>query len=305
MFMTTALDWVKSKLKLRYSAKVWEDKLQIFINNATEVPNLKHPYYSELLMHKARLAFSKLPIEKSPIFMGLEWEVNFDFNTQEWVQRAFKTGNCKQFLNFRAGGGPIEIVSVPASMLWLKKMLQENFFAHGLNKDFKHNTNHGLHIHIGKKYFTEASLKKFIAFISRLDNAKFIESISGRSLRETRWCQPTVVMFINKVVAGKSVIVGCNLELDKKLQQVGVYRDHKGIAVNTRTLFDTVELRIFSSCVTKRDLFSRMEFTEALIHFCKKADWNELTAKDFTKFVLQFETIFPNLIQVLHSKKLV
>lgn len=248
----------------------------------------------ELEMHKAPKAFSKFSHEKNPIFIGFEWELTFDFEQSKYIKKVLSSP-CKNFINLRDGGDPIEVVSVPASLAWLKCMMRRNFFAKNFHDKLRATSDSGIHVHISKKAFDKVSLEKFIIFISAPENKDFIEDVAGRSTSNL-WCMsnPLKKPLLEPFTGLQDYTVALDANLRQQDGGCG-----KGCAVNSHTDFPTIELRIFSGSKAMPDFFHKLEFAEAAVYFTRKYEKKDLTPDTFKVWLKKNRRRYPNLCKKL------
>jgi len=278
--------------------------------NATIAYQLRSEYdvpLAEIAMHKTDLAFSKCSFEKDPIYLGMEWEVsleNMGVIPQAYLVKEALRTPIKDYLNYSHGGYPIELRSIPATAQYHKQYLTKYMFDAELNKHFKVSESAGIHIHIDKRHFTESSLKKFMVFVCHEDNRSFIEEIGGRKL-SNKWCRP-VYLDLKYMKDGKT-IRGTGIKLNQSLQKYILTNEPSGknAAVNTHTDYKTVEFRIFATQTTEQKVLKNLEFTDALVRFCREVSYNKLTPEYFAQYVLNNSDKYEFLLQEPCMKTLV
>lgn len=261
-------------------------------------------------MEETDKAFSTAEGEdvNTAVFMGFEWEViQSPTKVLEVIKEAVTTP-LGHLLNFRRDCSKVEMVSVPGTLNFHKKFMEEEFFkrnydrmitARGSSAD----SGAGIHVHVDKEAFTEASLKRFMAFIINPVNRKFIEYIGNRSLSK---CASSIAnaaefKFVPHPSGKGKLLVGTDIKLDNALVQRGC--DSKGWAINTgrhcitsKKPKGTIECRFFQSVHTKEKLFKNLEFVEAAVLFSRKSSYNKLTVSNFIKFVEANQSRYPNLM---------
>lgn len=254
----------------------------------------------EIQMQHSPKAFAKDDREKKPIMLGWEWErnVKVDFYDEQGphkeLLRKILRGPLQLYVNARFEVSDLELVSIPATLISHKKWMNRFLFGrHGVDfskvvKDVT--TDRGIHVHIDKKAFTQESLKKFVTFVGSPKNKVFMNAVAGRDIRRNQWCKPPVVKFVLE----KKKIVSSNVTIDEGLDIEGCW-DDKGVAVNTMSSFNTVELRIFKTTSTKEVLYRNLEFADALTRFSAVHTFEELTAKDFMGYVVHNKVKYPYL----------
>lgn len=157
----------------------------------------------------------------------------------------------------------------------------------------------GMHVHIDSHAFTRLTLGKFIMFMNAEDNADFIRKLAGRHPKYDEqarsYCaaegQP-VLANPSKALKGKSTsryyIVNTTC-LSK------VESDRLGVCYVGERRFNTIELRIFRASLKKERLLAQIEFTHALVMFCRVASYRELDGVSFLKWLKSTDNRYPHL----------
>ena len=157
----------------------------------------------------------------------------------------------------------------------------------------------GMHIHIHSKAFTALTLGKFIMLVNAEGNADFIRKIAGRHpLRDTQardYCaseSQDILDNPNHAIKGKASsryrMVNCE-------NMTRSERNRLGLQCEIHKPYDTVELRIFKASLKKERLLAQIEFTHALVMFCRVASWKDLTGDSFKKWLKTTRNAYPHL----------
>ena len=157
----------------------------------------------------------------------------------------------------------------------------------------------GMHIHIHSKAFTALTLGKFIMLVNAEGNADFIRKIAGRHpLRDTQardYCaseSQDILDNPNHAIKGKASsryrMVNCE-------NMTRSERNRLGLQCEIHKPYDTVELRIFKASLKKERLLAQIEFTHALVMFCRVASWKDLTGNSFKKWLKTTRNAYPHL----------
>jgi len=157
----------------------------------------------------------------------------------------------------------------------------------------------GMHIHIHTKAFTALTLGKFIMLVNAETNADFIRKIAGRHpLRDTQardYCaseSQDILDNPNTALKGKASsryrMVNCE-------NMTRSERNRLGLQCEIHKPYDTVELRIFKASLKKERLLAQIEFTHALVMFCRVASWKDLTGESFKKWLKTTRNAYPHL----------
>jgi len=206
---------------------------------------------------------------KGPHYYGIELEVEVDDRIERRASIAKKIlGIFNGFVITKHDGSLIdvngkntgfEIVTVPAS----RKVQYEkwNLFFDNLPKGLRsYDTKTcGLHIHCSRKPLSMLTIAKMLLFINNPENAKFIQTIAGRSAN--RFCQ----------IHSKCL---------KDVRRAGDRYEALNL-VNK----GTVEFRIFRGTLKRESLFKSIEFCDALLHYCMECFCNFSDSKRVDKFL--------------------
>ena len=202
---------------------------------------------------------------------------------------------CKSDGSLPQGG--IEIVTAPRGLAEHIK----NFKAWNINPSYRawDTGRCGMHIHIHSKAFTPLTLGKFIMLVNSDSNADFIRKIAGRHpLRDSQardYCaseSQDVLDNPNHALKGKASsryrMVNCE-------NMTRSERSRLAISCDIDKPYDTVELRIFKASLKKERLLAQIEFTHALVMFCRVASWSDLTGESFKKWLKATRNAYPHL----------
>jgi len=202
---------------------------------------------------------------------------------------------CKSDGSLPQGG--IEIVTAPRGLAEHIK----NFKAWNIDSRYRawDTGRCGMHIHIHSKAFTPLTLGKFIMLVNSDNNADFIRKIAGRHpLRDSQardYCaseSQDVLDNPNHALKGKASsryrMVNCE-------NMTRVERSRLAISCDVHKPYDTVELRIFKASLKKERLLAQIEFTHALVMFCRVASWSDLTGESFKKWLKTTRNAYPHL----------
>lgn len=284
--------------------QVYLEKVQVENSFKTFMTNYKNDHWDlyNFPMQNAPKAFAHLsdePFAPDMIFLGFEWE-HQDANWTARLKLAHSSG-LLDYLNYRGGGAPVEIVSIPATLKWHKDFLLKEFFPKGLCETFTACSSCGMHIHINKSAFTPETLKKFITFTVNPENHEWMTKLAGRDQRSNGNCAPNFMNLQHVTIEGKKYLTNSSLTVDNQL--IASDGTGKNRAVNTGTPYGTVEYRIFTTPINKVMMLKNLEFTDALIRFVRVVDYPELTIPAFIKFVLKNKDLYDNLCQFMDIKE--
>jgi hypothetical protein len=204
-----------------------------------------------------------------------------------------------------------ELVTIPASLMYHKKFLRENFFdaPHKFHKRILATDRCGIHVHISKNALTVWDLRSLLLFINALENSAFINNIAGRPAG--RYCNrladvrigakafPNVTKFVKRACSDTQLKKGFSF---KTLQEERHGELHYN-AVNVQNAH-TVEIRIFKSSNDPNRIFRILEFCESLVKFVRAYSPQQMTVYDYVDFLLDKSNKkdYPNMIRWLASK---
>lgn len=203
----------------------------------------------------------------------------------------------------------MEIVTVPATLAYHKKMFTENFFSaeQAFHKRVKTSELCGMHVHISKKSFTPLDLGKFMDFINSTENKAFVEAMSGRghNIYAVKVPLPPRNKF-GLSVAAKIVKTACSGGVIKRgldTQDRGRNNETRRVAVNVDNKH-TIEVRIFKSSNDKNNVIRKLEFCESLVKFVRTHSTQQMTVYDYINFILDARNKgeYKHLVMFLASK---
>ena len=197
----------------------------------------------------------------------------------------------------------MEIVSAPRGLAEHVK----RFTAWDIDSDYRAwNTGKcGMHIHVHSKAFTGLTLGKFLMLVNSDENALFIKQIAGRhplyDSQARDYCaseQQEILDNPMHAIKGKYSsryrMVNCeNLTRSE--------RDRLGLTCDIGKSFNTIELRIFRASLKKTRLLAQIEFTHALVMFCRVASWRDLNQTEFKEWHENRELKQPSFIKWLKN----
>lgn len=164
----------------------------------------------------------------------------------------------------------------------------------------------GLHVHIDSRAFTRMSLGKFLQFFNRADNADFIRGIAGRHPKHDAQAKD----YASWDVEPETTARGPLATLKEKAGNASRYRmvnttnldrresSRLGLASGSERLSrsaNTVEVRIFRASMKRDRLLSQLEFTHALVVFCRTASYRDLTGSAFIGWLAKYGGQYRNL----------
>jgi hypothetical protein len=202
---------------------------------------------------------------------------------------------CKNDGSLPQGG--IEVVTTPRGLADHIK----RFKAWQVSSEYRAwNTGQcGMHVHIDSRAFTRMTLGKFIVFINAEKNAEFIRKIAGRHpLRDSQaqsYCAAEGQQVLDnpsKALKGKSTnrYYMVNTTCLRKVEA-----ERLGVQYVGERNFNTIELRIFRASLKKERLLAQIEFTHAVVMFCRIASMRDLDGVSFLKWLKATDNRYPHL----------
>jgi hypothetical protein len=202
---------------------------------------------------------------------------------------------CKSDGSLPDGG--VEIVTAPRGLLEHIKRFKDweiNSYYRAWNTG-----KCGMHVHVDSRAFTRMTLGKFIVFINDAKNAEFIRKIAGRhphiDTQAQTYCAAEgqeAMENPSKALKGKSsnryYMVNTTCLRSPEANRLGVRY------VGERS-FNTIELRVFRASLKKERLLAQIEFTHAVIMFCRIASMRDLNGVSFLKWLKTTDNRYPHL----------
>ena len=229
-------------------------------------------YSTNVLRSRPGLAFRfdvTEPLPIPPLWLGVELEVvpRYDgrgnFVDGDYLPRTMDTTEEFAILK-RDGSLPsrgFEIVTVPATLA-AHRMLWRRFFkeaAPGLSGWTEPSC--GMHVHLARAAISDLTLGKMLVFLNKPDNIGFVERIAGRSHNTYARLHPK--RFGDAKLSGSET------------------PHYDALNVSSHTEGKTVELRIFRSNVSRGGFMKNLDFTHALVAFCREASAAQLSGPTF------------------------
>ena len=186
--------------------------------------------------------------ENSQIYYGVELEVEkrnrCPYDIPYYITDNVLSGfaQCKSDGSLDSG---FEITTAPATFEYHKKTWEKFFNDEKCMTNLKgwNTDTAGLHIHISRKALRPSEIGKILVFINEDTNTPFIKQIAGRT--SDQWAKRS-----------KKKIQDC-YRSSEKYEAINMSHPH------------TIELRIFKSNISKHGFYRVLEFTDALVQFCK------------------------------------
>ena len=202
---------------------------------------------------------------------------------------------CKSDGSLPDGG--VEVVTAPRGLLeHIKRFKDWN-----INSYYRAwNTGKcGMHVHVDSRAFTRMTLGKFIVFINDAKNAEFIRKIAGRHPHIDTQAQTYCAAEGQEVIENPSkALKGKSSNRYYMVNTTCLRRpeaDRLGVRYVGERHFNTIELRVFRASLKKERLLAQIEFTHAVIMFCRIASMRDLDGVSFLKWLKTTDNRYPHL----------
>ena len=197
----------------------------------------------------------------------------------------------------------MEIVSAPRGLAEHIK----RFTAWDIDTDYRAwNTGKcGMHIHVHSKAFTGLTLGKFLMIVNSDENSVFIRQIAGRHpLHDSQardYCASEQQEILDNPVHAIKGKYSSRYRMVNCENLTRAERDRLGLTCDIGKSFNTIELRIFKASLKKTRLLAQIEFTHALVMFCRVASWRDLNQSEFKEWHENRDLKQPSFIKWLKS----
>ena len=245
-----------------HSLKLFNGECQTCLGVDPELIQIRS--YSDRAPHYLKFKEGKYSkaLYKEPLYLGVELEMECDDNTENDLVYAAKTlgSHCifKRDGSIRNG---FEIVSTAAT-LDVHKEEWKAFFADVTTKSTLHEAESvGMHVHVSRQPLSVLTVGKMTEFMNLSDNKQYFEQIAGR------WSDR---------FAGQE-----NRSVTFAFRHQGGGERYNALNLKNKA---TVEFRIFASTRDYDEFFMRLEFCEAVTHYCSPCQSKATTLKDVSKW---------------------
>lgn len=160
----------------------------------------------------------------------------------------------------------------------------------------------GLHVHVHSRAFTEMTLGKFLMFINRNENAGFIRKLAGRHPFKDEWASRYCAQESQTVLENPKTAIKGKAASGERYRMVNTTNltrsEAERLGLNPGLCsgkYDTVELRVFKTSLKKDRLLAQVEFTHAVVMFCRVASYRDLDSKSFMQWLAPNAKRYPNL----------
>lgn len=165
----------------------------------------------------------------------------------------------------------------------------------------------GMHVHIDARAFTAASLGKLLQFFNRPENSDFIRRIAGRHPDRDRQAESYAARDIPtcatvdplKALKGKGINRYTMVNLQNLRRSTAIAFKLPDPDNYNYNAANTVEIRIFRASMRKERLLSQLEFTHALVRFCRQAGYRSVDSSDFVAWLAHHTGEYQHLSRFL------
>lgn len=202
------------------------------------------------------------------LYIGIELEcVAKEYEAADLVSSSF--GDyviCKDDGSLPDAG--FEIVTIPETPEFHRINMTRLLTEHKDNIRAFNYSSCGLHIHLNKRFFTNAQIGKMVLFVNHDDNYKLMEQIAQRDFRNHSYALKQKVGNLSECMEGD------------------IPKDFGRSSVNVGGLNQsTIEIRIFKGNTKLESMLAKIDFVEALSYFVKKKGSRSMTSKKFLEFL--------------------
>lgn len=223
-----------------------------------------------------------VPINGSYMRYGIELEVLVR-DTIPFVQATESVGHAikghaimKQDSSLHGGNGGFEIVTVPATLDYHRKVLWEKLFTKNSSGAIPsqqvwawHTKCCGIHVHVTRAALDKMQLAKLCVFYNEGVNSAFLSKIAGREVGpNAHYCKSAKKKLRANIRTGETTADDCK-------------DHHEAITISQRNRGKTVEIRIFRGNCTRHGVMRALEFVDATVLWCKNNSAQDLNHHKF------------------------
>ena len=213
----------------------------------------------------------KGPKEGTATLYGVELEANGDYSAKDLIKAQKDLFFfCKSDSSvYGSKANNYELVTVPASMKAHKRLWAEFFEQIDYSKfDCTKDTGNGMHVHIDRKAFSNASLRRFTWFMINPAHFDFMLAVSERPSKNNfnEWAaMPNLLNRTTKHKAARECVVA-----NGRIRGAVHYKGSK-----------TVEIRIFKGIVSYATIVKNIEFVDSIVSFTRDNMHSQLTLQKY------------------------
>ena len=279
----------------------WDDEWQFEPEPEPEEEDSLMDYSTNVLDFVKR-DYSFTPGPNTVLLMGVELEMITRGNINDSIDSIrdyLDSDYCVFKRDGSIGDSGIEMVTAPRKLTDHVKLLGE--WKPGSELRAWNSKVCGMHVHIDSRAFTPITLGRFMVFINHPRNAAFIRRLAGRHPMQDHnahdYCRAESQEDVKSVAKARKA-GHCSRYRMVNLMNLGESeRERLGVEGEDSGQYNTVELRIFRATLKKERLLAQLEFTQAVVMFCRETSNLELSDADFLKWLgKRTKKEYPNLL---------
>ena len=256
---------------------------EIYCPDCAEANAVIHPYATNVLRTLRKDCFPESSMRDKEIYYGVEFEVIISdaapFNEKV---KELEVAIGKDFAIFKKDStiGPrgVEIVTLPARFEVQMERWTEFFKANVRGVVSWKGGKCGIHIHIRREVLSPLTIGKMMVFLNDPKNETYITKIAGRY--GSYFCKNS----------------------DKKLSDAYDTEDCNRYEMLNVSNRNTVELRIFRGSFNRTHFLADLQFTDALVRFCRTTSFPKVTVENFTKFITEQKKRYPDYLNYMSTR---
>lgn len=221
---------------------------------------------------------------KQPLFLGVELELESDGNDldEDVIFTAKTLGTHCIFKRDGSIRNGFEIVSTAATLDIHKEEWRAFFAGVKDNTNLHEHDTVGMHVHVSRSPLSILTVGKMTEFMNNPDNKTYLEKVAGRWSDRFAGQESRSVTFAFRNQGG----------------------GERYNALNLRNK-ETVEFRIFASTRSYEEFIMRLEFCEAVTHYCSPCQSRAKTLKEVPTWYWFADYVFSNAKAWPHLSKFI
>jgi hypothetical protein len=256
-------------------------------------------YSTNVLSHtEADRSFTPSPYGE--LLMGIELEIGIGDRSQSRAVEGIRSSLGEDYVICKYDGSlpddGLEIVTAPRKLDHHIKQFKAWDIPSGYRAWDARKC--GMHIHIDSRSFSRMTLGKFFMFFNADANADFIRKIAGRHPLHDNQAREYCAAEHQEILVNPSTAVkGKSTERYRiiNIQNLGPQESRRLGLCENYGRYNTIELRIFRASLKKERLLAQIEFTHAVVMFCRVASWRNLNGESFVNWLGTTNNVYPHL----------
>lgn len=258
--------------------------------------------------------YGKFP---SNLTLGFENEIVYEPDNYRKIDDKvtdFIISNPYLYMKLEQSNDGVEINSQPFNWNWYLRLMKdsgkENFIDELASlksyNNFYVDGNCGFHIHLSRKFFSKQHLVKMVKFFYSQENTKFLYKISKRQKEDF------IEYTSNKIPMRETVDKFYNEEYDAPytFEEIASLKRFKfdsiiGEKSSILNLYprNTIEIRLFKGTTNPVLFRAYLEFALAVSLFTRDTDYDNITIKNFKKYVKKHINDYKNASRLITRPK--